>query len=35
MDKKLLQDYARLIAEVGAHVFKGDEVFIVAELVLP
>ena len=35
MDKKLLQDYARLIAEVGAHVVKGDEVWIGAELDQP
>ena len=35
MDKKLLQDYARLIAASGGHVVKGDEVWIEAELDQP
>lgn len=35
MDEKLLRDYARLIAQVGGHVIKGDEVWIEAELDQP
>ena len=35
MEQKLLQDYARLIAQVGGHVVKGDEVWIEAELDQP
>ncbi len=35
MKKELLQDYARLIAQMGAHVEKGDEVWIDAELDQP
>ena len=35
MDKKLLQDYARLIARKGANVLKGDEVWINAQLDQP
>ena len=35
MDNKLLQDYARLIAQVGGHVVKGDEVWIEAGLDQP
>ena len=35
MDKKLLQDYARLIARTGAHVVKGDEVWIQTGLEQP
>jgi len=32
MEQKLLQDYARLIAQVGGHVGKGEEVWIYASL---
>lgn len=35
MDEKLLRDYARLIAQTGGHVVKGDEVWIEAELDQP
>ena len=35
MEKKLLQDYARLIAAMGANVEKGDEVWIEAGLDQP
>ena len=35
MDNKLLRDYARLIARVGGHVVKGDEVWISAGLDQP
>ena len=35
MNKQLLQDYARLIARTGAHVVKGDEVWIRADLDQP
>ena len=35
MKKELLQDYARLIAQMGAHVEKGEEVWIEAELDQP
>ena len=35
MDQKLLRDYARLIAQRGAHVMKGDEVWINAQLDQP
>ena len=35
MDKKLLRDYARLIAKMGGHVVKGDEVWIQAGLDQP
>ena len=35
MQEKLLRDYARLIAQVGGHVVKGDEVWIEAGLEQP
>ena len=35
MEEKLLRDYARLIAKVGANVVKGDEVWISCELDQP
>ena len=35
MEEKLLRDYARLIAQTGGHVVKGDEVWIEAELDQP
>ncbi len=35
MEEKLLRDYARLIAQVGAHVVKGDEVWVEAGLDQP
>ena len=35
MQEKLLRDYARLIAQVGGHVVKGDEVWIEASLEQP
>ena len=35
MEEKLLRDYARLIAQVGGSVKKGDEVWIEAELDQP
>jgi len=35
MDKKLLQDYARLIVEMGVRVTKGEEVVINANLDQP
>ena len=35
MERKLLQDYARLIAVTGAHVVKGDEVWIQTSLEQP
>ena len=35
MDNRLLRDYARLIARVGGHVVKGDEVWIGAGLDQP
>ena len=35
MNEKLLRDYARLIARMGGHVNKGDEVWINAQLDQP
>ena len=35
MEEKLLRNYARLIAQLGGHVVKGDEVWIEAELDQP
>ncbi len=35
MEEKLLRDYARLIARIGAHVNKGDEIWISADLDQP
>ena len=35
MEEKLLRDYARLIAKVGANIVKGDEVWINCELDQP
>ncbi len=35
MNEKLLRDYARLIAQMGGHVNKGDEVWINAQLDQP
>ena len=35
MNKTLLRSYARLIAEVGGNVQKGQEVFITAQLDQP
>ena len=35
MEEKLLREYARLIAQIGAHVNKGDEVWINAGLDQP
>ena len=35
MEQKLLHDYARLIAQIGGHVVKGDEVWIYAGLDQP
>ncbi len=35
MEEKLLRDYARLIAQMGGHVVKGDEVWIEAGLDQP
>ena len=35
MEKSLLRSYARLIAEMGGHIVKGDEVWIEAELDQP
>ena len=35
MNEQLLKDYARLIARTGAHVVKGDEVWIRADLDQP
>ena len=35
MEEKLLRDYARLIAQKGGHIQKGEEVWIVANLDQP
>ena len=35
MEERLLKDYARLIAQTGAHIVKGDEVWITAGLDQP
>ena len=35
MEEKLLREYARLIARIGAHVNKGDEIWINADLDQP
>ena len=35
MNKQLIRDYARLVAQTGAHVVKGDEVWIEAGLDQP
>lgn len=35
MNKELIKDYARLVAQTGAHIVKGDEVWIEAGLDQP